>query len=73
MNYTNRYPWITEVLRKKNKCKDQLHAIAVSSHDDNIMREYKEAKKWLHSTVKNSVTSYFGNQLDIYKNDISKT
>ena len=36
MNYKNRYPWITEALREKIKCKNQLHAIAVSSHDDCI-------------------------------------
>ena len=47
MNYKNRYPWITEALRKKIKCKNRLHASAVSSHDDNIMKEYKEAKKVL--------------------------
>ena len=40
MNYKNRYSWITEALRKKIKCKNQMHAIAVSSHDDNIMKEY---------------------------------
>ena len=73
MNYKNRYPWITEALRKKIKCKNQLHAIAVSSHDDNIMKEYKEAKKVLHSALRNSVTSYFGDQLEINKHDISKT
>ena len=50
-----------------------MHAIAVSSHDDNIMNEYKEAKKVLHSTLRNSVTSYFSDQLEINKNDISKT
>ena len=73
MNYKNRYPWITEALRKKIKCKNQLHAIAVSSHDDNIMKEYKEAKKVLHSALSNSVTLYFGYQLEINKDDISKT
>ena len=72
MNYKNRYPWITEALCKKIKCKNQLHAIAVSSHDVNIMKRYKEAKKVFHSTLRNSVTSYFGDQLDI-NNDISKT
>ena len=73
MNYKNRFPWITEALRKKIKCKNQLHAIAVSSHDDNIMKEYKEAEKVLHSALRNSVTSYFGDQLEINKDDISKT
>ena len=73
MNYKNRYPWITEALHKKIKSKNQLHAIAVSSHDDNIMKEYKEAKKVLHSALRKSVTSYFGDQLEINKHDISKT
>ena len=73
MNYKNRYPWITEALCKKIKGKNQLHAIAVSFHDDNIMKEYKEAKKVIHSTLRNSVTSYFSDQLEINKNDISKT
>ena len=73
MNYKNRYPWITDPLREKIKCKNQLHAIAVSSHDGNIMKEYKEAKKVLHSALRSSVTSYFGDQLEINKDDISKT
>ena len=73
MNYKNCYPWITEELCKKIKCKNQLHAIAVSSHDDNTMKEYKEAKKVLHSALRNSVTSYFGDQLEINKDEISKT
>ena len=72
-NYKNRYPWITEALCMKIKCKNQLHAIAVFSHDDNIMKEYKEAKKVLHSALRNSVTSHFGDQLEINKDDISKT
>ena len=45
----------------------------MSSHDDNIMKEYKEAKNELHSTLRNSVTSYFGDQLEINKDGISKT
>ena len=73
MNYKNRYPWITEPLRTKLRRKNQLHAIATSSHDDNIMKEYKEAKKVLHSTLRNSVISYFGDQLELNKNDIFKT
>ena len=46
MNYKNRYPWITEALRTKIKNKNRLHSIAISSQDDNIMNEYKEAKKF---------------------------
>ena len=37
------------------------------------MKEYKEAKKVLHSTLRNSVISYFGEQLELNKNDIFKT
>ena len=36
------------------------------------MKEYKEANKVLHSTLRNSVTSYFGDQLEKNKDDISK-
>ena len=73
MNYKNRYPWITEALRTKIKNKNRLHSIAISSQDDNIMNEYKEAKKILHSTLRNSVISYFGDQLEVNKGDLSKT
>ena len=73
MNYKNCYPWITEPLHTKLRRKNQLHAIATTSHDDNIMKEYKEAKKVLHSTLRNSVISYFGDQLELNKNDIFKT
>ena len=71
MNHKNRYPWITEALRIKIKNKNRLHSIAISSQDDNIMDESKEAKKALHST--NSVISYFGDQLELNKCDLSKT
>ena len=73
MNYKNCYPWITEPLRTKHRRKNQLHAIATTSNDDNIMKEYKEAKKVLHSTLRNSVISYFGDQFELNKNDIFKT
>ena len=73
MNYKNRYPWITEALRKKMKNKNQLHRVAISSHDENIMNEYKEAKKILHSTLRNSAIAYFGDQLEINKSDLTRT
>ena len=53
--------------------KSEIHDIEVSSHDNNIIKEYKQAKKLFHSTLRNTVTSYFGNQLEINRNDISKT
>ena len=73
MNYKNRHPWMTEVLRNKIKSKNQLHSIAISSHDDQIMQEYKEAKKILHSSLRNACISHFGDQLEINKNDLFKT
>ena len=73
MNYKNRYPWITEALRKKMKNKNQLYRVAISSHDDNVMNEYKEAKKILHSTLRNSAIAYFGDQLEINKSDLTRT
>ena len=73
MNYKNRYPWITEALRNKMKNKNQLHRIAISSHDENIMNEYKEAKKTLHSTLRNSAIAYFDDQLEINKGDLTNT
>ena len=73
MNYKNRYPWITEALRKKMKNKNQLHCVAISSHDDNVMNEYKEAKKILHSTLRNSAIAYFGDHLEINKSDLTRT
>ena len=65
--------WITEPLCTKLRHKNQLHAIATSSNDDNIMKEYKEAKKVLHATLRNLVTSYVGDELELNKNDIFKT
>ena len=73
MNYKNRDPWITEALRKKMKNKNQLHRVAISSHDDNVMNEYKEAKQILHSTLRNSAIAYFGDQLEINKSDLTRT
>ena len=65
MNYKNRHPWMTEVLRNKIKFKNQLHSIVISSHDDHIVQEYKEAKKILHSSLRNAFISHFGDQLEI--------
>ena len=55
------------------KNKNQLHRIAISAHNENIMKEYKEAKKMLHSALKNAGISYFGNQLEINEGDSSNT
>ena len=55
------------------KNNNQLHRIAISSHDDNSMNDYKEAKKLLHSTLRNSVIAYFGDQLEINKSDLTRT
>ena len=48
-------------------------SIAILSHDDQIMQEYKEAKKILHSSLRNACISHFGDQLEINKNDLFKT
>ena len=37
------------------------------------MNEYKEAKKILHSTLRNSAIAYFGDQLEINKSDLTRT
>ena len=37
------------------------------------MQEYKEAKKILHSSLRNTCISEFGDQLEINKNDLFKT
>ena len=63
MNYKNRYPWITEPLETQTQ--KPVNAIATSSHDDNIIKEYKEAKKVLLQLY----YLIFGDQ---YKNVYSK-
>ena len=37
------------------------------------MQEFKEAKKILHSSLRNAYISHFGDQLEINKNDLFKT
>ena len=71
INYKNRHPWITGALRSQIKQKNKLHSFA--SRDDISMEAYKKAKKALQSSLRNTEIAYFSKQLEVNKNDISKT
>ena len=73
MNYKNRHPWMTEELRTQIKHKNALYAAKLKKSDKDIQEKYKKLKNELTSSMKNKEILYYSNQLEIHKNDISKS
>ena len=73
MNYKNRHPWMTEELRTQIKHKNALYAETLKKRDKDIQEKYKKLKNELTSSLKNKEILYYSNQLEIHKNDISKS
>ena len=74
MTYKNRLPWMTNQLRQHiiNKNKMYLKTIENPRNND-LTKDYKKKKNELNSLLRNSEISYYSNQLETHKNDISKS
>ena len=73
MNYKNRHPWMTEALRTQIKNKNTMYAKVLQTKNKELQDEYKKLKNSLQSSLKNTEIQYYSNQLEIHKNDSSKS
>ena len=53
INYKTRYAWMTEALRNQIKLKHRLYTEAISSGDNEFMKEYMNTKRDLQSSLRN--------------------
>ena len=72
MTYKNRYPWLSAALRTQIKLKNAKHKEALKSNDQSVKDDYKNIKRELHSSLRNSEISYYSNQLDLHRLDVGK-
>ena len=72
MTYKNRYPWLSAALRTQIKLKNAKHKEALKSNDQTVKDEYKNIKRELHSSLRNSEISYYRNQLDLHRLDVGE-
>ena len=63
MTYKNRYPWLSAALRTQIKLKNAKHKEALKSNNQSVKDDYKNIKRELHSSLRNSEISYYSNQL----------
>ena len=72
MTYKNRYPWLSAALRTQIKLKNAKHKEALKSNNQSVKDDYKNIKRELHSSLRNSEISYYSNQLDLHRLDVGK-
>jgi len=73
MNYKNRHPWMTKALRSQIKMKNRMHSEALENNDYTLFDEYKIVNNSLKSLLRNAEIQYYSDQLELHKNDLSKS
>ena len=73
MNYKTRHAWMTEALRNQIKLKNRLYTEAISSGDNELMKEYKNTKRDLQSSLRNCEIKYYSDELELNQCDMTKT
>ena len=73
MNYKTRHAWMTEALRNQIKLKNRLYTEAISSGDNELMKEYKNTKRDLQSSLRNCEIKYYSDELELNQRDMTKT
>ena len=64
---------MTEALRNQIKLKNKLHTEAISSGDNDVMKEYNNTKRDLQSLMRNCEIKYYNDQLELNQCDMTKT
>ena len=72
MTYKNCYLWLSAALRTQIKLKNAKHKEALKSNNQSVKDDYKNIKRELHSSLRNSEISYYSNQLDLHRLDVGK-
>ena len=70
----NRYPWLTNALRKSITVKNNLSTVCVLEPTNVSLKiQYKSYKNKLTSLLRNAEFAYYSNKLEINKSDHSKS
>ena len=72
-NYKNRHQWLTGPLRSQIKAKNRMYTEAIASGSAELIYKYKKRENEVLSLLKNTEIKYFSDQMEINKNDLSKT
>ena len=74
ITYKNRYPWLTNALRKSITVKINLSTLSVFEPANvSLKRQYKSYKNKLTSLLRNAELAYYSDTLEINKSDHSKS
>ena len=74
VTYKNRYPWLTNALRKSITVKNNLSTLSVFQLENvSLKRQYRSYKNKLTSLLRNAELTYYSNKLEINKSDHSKS
>ena len=74
ITYRNRYPWMTNELRAKIMEKNKLgQQVSKNTNDLKLCKLYKQLKNEVTSTIRNTEITFYSNELETHKNDISKS
>ena len=71
MNYKTHHEWVTEALRNQIELKNRLYTEAVSSGDNELMKEHKNTN--LQSSFRKCESKYYSDELELNQCNIAKT
>ena len=74
ITYRNRYPWMTNSLRTKITEKNKLGLQALKKpNNKELNKTYKTCRNEIISELRNTEIKYYSNELELHKNDLSKS
>ena len=73
INYRNRHPWMTDVLRTRIKEKNTLHSMSTVTNNRHTFHDYNIKKNLLKSALRNAEIKYVSDQLDVHTDNWSNS
>ena len=74
MNYKNKHPWLTPKLKASIKKRNSMSNICKQNPDNmDLHNKYKSYRNRVTSKTRNAQLQYHSNEIDIVKNDVSKS
>ena len=74
ITYINCYPWMTNSLRTKITEKNKLVLQALKKpNNKELNKTYKTCRNEIISELRNTEIKYYSNELELHKNDLSKS
>ena len=65
MNYKTRHAWMIEALRNLIKLKNRFYTEAVSSLNNELMKEYKNTNRDLQSSLRHCEIKYYSDEHEL--------